>query len=58
MATNSSVLAWKIPEELASYSLWGPKESDMTEYTHTCTYTHTPLLCSIMLHEKIYIFFC
>ena len=26
---------------LAGYSPWGPKESDMTEYTHTHTHTHT-----------------
>ena len=36
MATHSSILAWKIPEELAGYSLWGCKESDMTRCTHTC----------------------
>ena len=32
-ATNSSILAWKIPwtEELVGYSLWGCKETDMTE---------------------------
>ena len=26
---------------LASYSPWGHKESDMTEYTHTHTHTHS-----------------
>ena len=33
MATNSSILAWRIPwtEESGGYSLWGRKESDMTE---------------------------
>ena len=33
MATHSSTIAWKIPwtEEPGSYSLWGHKESDMTE---------------------------
>ena len=37
MATDSSVLAWKIQEQrsLAGCSLWGPKVSDMTE--HACT---------------------
>ena len=32
MATHSSVLAWRIPriEESGDYSLWGPKELDMT----------------------------
>ena len=24
---------------LVGYSPWGPKESDMTEHTHTCTHT-------------------
>ena len=33
MATHSSILAWKIPKRsLASYSPWGHKESDMTEW--------------------------
>ena len=34
-ATHSSILAWRIPwtEELASYSPWGRKESDMTKVT-------------------------
>ena len=34
MATHSSILAWEIPwieEPVGGYSLWGPKESDMTE---------------------------
>ena len=33
MATNSSILAWRIPwtEESGGYSLWSRKESDMTE---------------------------
>ena len=31
MATHSSILAWRIPWSLVSYSLWGHKESDMTE---------------------------
>ena len=37
MVTHSSILAWKIQEQrrLAGCSLWGPKESDMTE--HACT---------------------
>ena len=33
---SSSILAWRIPWSLASYSPWGHKESDMTEWlTHT-----------------------
>ena len=33
MATQSSILAWRIPwtEEPGGYSPWGCKESDMTE---------------------------
>ena len=32
MATYSSILAWRIPwTEEPDYSLWGHKESDMTE---------------------------
>ena len=33
MATDSRILAWRIPwtEESGGYSLWGHKESDMTE---------------------------
>ena len=34
MATNTSILVWKIPwtVELGGYSLWGRKESDRTEH--------------------------
>ena len=34
MATHSSILAWRIPNgqrSLVGYSLWGRKESDLTE---------------------------
>ena len=36
MATHSSTLAWKIHERrsLVGYSLWGPKEWDITERLH------------------------
>ena len=36
MATQSSILAWRIPwtEEPVSYSPWGHKEWDMTERLH------------------------
>ena len=40
IATHSSILAWRIPwtEEPGKLSLWGCKESDMTEQlTHTYT---------------------
>ena len=35
-ATHANILACKVPctEELAGYSPWGCKESDMTERTH------------------------
>ena len=41
MVTHSSILAWKIPrtEELAGYSPWGYKESDVTEQL-TLSYFH------------------
>ena len=37
MATYSSILAWRIhgQRSLASYSPWGPKESDTTEQLST-----------------------
>ena len=43
MATDSSILAWRIPTEnsLAGYSPWGHKESDTTEWLNTHTHTHT-----------------
>ena len=36
MATQSSILAWRIPwtGSLADYRPWGPKESDTTEHAH------------------------
>ena len=36
MATQSSILAWKIPgtEEPGGYSLWNRKELDTTEHAH------------------------
>ena len=36
MVTHSSTFAWKIPwmRTLVGYSLWGRKESDMTESLH------------------------
>ena len=37
MVTHSSILAWRIlsQKSLAGYSLWGCKESDMTEQLST-----------------------
>ena len=53
IATHSSTLAWRIPwtRNLVGYSLWGHKESDMTEHkhTHTCTHIHTFVLPSVSL---------
>ena len=36
MATDSSILVWKIPgmEDPVGYGPWGRKESDMTEQLH------------------------
>ena len=38
MASHSSFFAWEIPwtEKLGGYSPWCLKESDLTEYIHTC----------------------
>ena len=49
MATQSSILAWKIPwmEEPVGYSSWGRKELDMTEQLQCqCQTTegHNPLV--------------
>ena len=54
MATHSSVLAWRIPwtEELLGYSLWGHKESDTTECTHTHTVRYPLSLCSYKTTTK------
>ena len=43
MATRSSVLAWRIPwtEESGGLQSMDHKELDMTDQTHTHTYTHT-----------------
>ena len=47
MATYSSILAWRIPwaeEPGRLHSLWGCRESDMTEllmHTHMCVHAHT-----------------
>ena len=44
MATHSSILAWKNSHRqrsLVGYSLWGHKESDMTEHTGLYCYLLT-----------------
>ena len=48
MATHSSILAWRIhgQRSLEGYSLWGLKESDMTEQLHTHTQETTTFLVS------------
>ena len=50
MATHSRILAWKIngQRSLAGYSLWGCKELDMTEGTHTHTHTHTHIYKNVL----------
>ena len=46
MATHSSIVAWRIPwtEEPGVYSLWGHKESAMTEPLTQHTHIH---LCAV-----------
>ena len=46
---HSTILALQIPwtEELAGYSLWGHKESDITEHIHTHNITRSPDLSYI-----------
>ena len=47
MATHFSILAWRIPmnkRNLAGYSPWGCKESDMTEKKSTYIHIHLGLL--------------
>ena len=47
MATHFRILAWKIHRQriLSGYSLWGCKELDMTEGTHTHTHKCTKRWC-------------
>ena len=57
MPDHSSILAWEILwiEEPVGYSLWGCKESDMTEHTHihACfPHTHFLLLLITDWREK------
>ena len=44
MATQSNILAWKIPwiEEAGGLDPWGCKESDTTEQLSTHTFMHMP----------------
>ena len=48
MATHSSILGWRIPwtDKPAGYSLWGGKESDITEQLALSLFRHIrkPLL--------------
>ena len=57
MATHSSILAWTEPswtEELAGYSPWGCKESDMTEQLST-QHTHTYLCMYVYIHIYLWL---
>jgi len=50
MATHSSILAWKIPwRSLVGYSLWGHKESDLTEHVDKDVHS---LTCPIFSSSK------
>ena len=50
MATCSSILPGEShgQRSLAGYSPWGPKESDMTESTHTHTIFHKRLQANLL----------
>ena len=39
LAAHSSILAWEISWSLVAYSLWGHKESDMTEWLQCQVYS-------------------
>ena len=58
MAIQSSTLAWKSSwtEESSDYSLWGPKESNTTEWArlHIHTYIHTHTHSYIHAHTHIH----
>ena len=41
MATNSGILAWKIPWTEEPGSPWSSKETDTTEHARGCARTHT-----------------
>ena len=50
ITTHSSILAWEIPQRnLAGYSPWGHKESDLTEELST----HTDLLSIVALGKTL-----
>ena len=53
-ATDSSILAWRIPwtEESGGYSLWGHKESDMTEWLKRRTIDEEPEAASGLKYMK------
>ena len=58
MATHCSILAWRIPwtEELAGYSPWDRKESDMTKQV-TYMHTHTKGLNTVKkVQERLWKF--
>ena len=54
MATQSSILAWKIPwTEPVGYSPWGHKESDMTEQLSTHTHIYVIYLLAVFDFEML-----
>ena len=57
MATHSSIIAWRTPwtGELAGYSPWGLKESDMTEWL-LLTLTPSVLLCFFWCLSVFFVF--
>ena len=58
MATHSGILAWKNPMDGGTwlgYSLWGRKESDMTERLHFNQDLFCGLFCDLHGENPIYI---
>ena len=48
-ATESNILAWRMPWNLAGYSPWGLKELDMTEQlSHVYNNDLAPAMCQIL----------
>ena len=56
MATHSSIPDWEIhgQRSLAGYSLWGCKELDTAEHTHSTLQYSSSLLTIYFIHSSVY----